>query len=414
MLRQMVLSECYLPHTAAELAALVQSGNLDRAVAERASDPAGVWWFARRGVEKVYDEDEGERREFWDNPPEEHIAVPIPDLGVPRGHVVEARRRVLANRANPKAGRRFWELAGGVLYCPCGRRMATHTAKRKAGHEFYYVCGLRRSNQGRCELGAKYHRAGETEAKVRTLVLGLLSRPEEVRRRAEEYVRAERGRIEGTERDLAGREERLRKLRERKGVLIDLAADGTITRKDLRERLGVLNKEREGLERELEGARQTEEEAERLRELPALAESLAQDLPYLLEKTPPVRDYETVPEEKTDGNPLGLYNLTQERIHHLPEEEVERRRRRAEDERAARYRAMYDDLGLSVVAHPDGTLEASWRFGAAVLRKRSDESKNKHATKHFHATEHPLVRSFQPDEDWIWCYIDEVVMEPAN
>jgi uncharacterized UBP type Zn finger protein len=43
-----------------------------------------------------------------------------------------------------------------------------------------------------------------------------------------------------------------------------------------------------------------------------------------------------------------------------------------------------------------------------------DSSKNKHATRHFHATEHPLVQSFQPGEDWIWCYVDEVVMEPAN
>ena len=393
VLRQMALSECYLPHSPAELAALVQSGNLDEPVAASATDPAGVWWFARRGVEKVYDEDEGERREFWDNPREEHIAVPIPDLGVPREHVVEARGRVLANRANPKAGRRFWELAGGVLYCPCG---------------------LRRSNQGRCDHGAKYHRAGETEAKVRTLVLGLLSRPEEVRRRAEEYVRAERGRIEGTERDRAAREERLRKLRERKGVLIDLAADGTITREDLRERLAVLNKEREGLERELEGARQTEEGAERLRELPALAESLARDLPYLLERTPPVRDYETVPGEKTDENPLGIYKLAPERIRYLPAEEVQGRRQEAEDERSARFRAMYDDLSLRVVASPDGTLEASWRFGEAVLRKRSDESRNKHATKHFHATEHPLVQSFQPDEDWIWCYVDEIVMDPSQ
>jgi len=41
-----------------------------------------------------------------------------------------------------------------------------------------------------------------------------------------------------------------------------------------------------------------------------------------------------------------------------------------------------------------------------------DSSKNKHATKHFRATEHPIVKSFQPGEDWIWCYLDEVVMEP--
>jgi uncharacterized UBP type Zn finger protein len=39
-------------------------------------------------------------------------------------------------------------------------------------------------------------------------------------------------------------------------------------------------------------------------------------------------------------------------------------------------------------------------------------SKNRHATRHFHATQHPLVQSFQPGEDWIWCYVDEVIIEP--
>jgi len=267
VLRQMILSECYRPHSLAQLAVLVEAGNLEASVARSAPDPAGVWWFARRGVEKVYDEAEGGRREFWDNPEEEHIAVPIPDLGVPREQVDEANRRVLANRAPSKAGWRYWELSGGVLYCPCGRRMGTHTAKRKAGRGFYYVCGLRRSNQGRCEHGVKFHRAEETEEKVRVLVLGFLSRPEEVR-----------SRTESMKRDVAGREGRLRKLKERRGALIDLAADGAITREDLRERLAAVDA----------------------------------------------------------------------------------------------------------------------------------------ATKHFQATEHPLVQSFQPGEDWIWCYVDEVVMEPGQ
>jgi uncharacterized UBP type Zn finger protein len=35
-----------------------------------------------------------------------------------------------------------------------------------------------------------------------------------------------------------------------------------------------------------------------------------------------------------------------------------------------------------------------------------DSSKNKHATKHFRAIHHPIMRSFQPGEDWRWCYID--------
>lgn len=37
-----------------------------------------------------------------------------------------------------------------------------------------------------------------------------------------------------------------------------------------------------------------------------------------------------------------------------------------------------------------------------------DSSPNRHATKHFHATEHPVVQSFEPGEDWRWCYVDRV------
>ena len=43
-----------------------------------------------------------------------------------------------------------------------------------------------------------------------------------------------------------------------------------------------------------------------------------------------------------------------------------------------------------------------------------DSSPNKHATKHYHATQHPIVQSFEPDEDWMWCYADEVFVDPAD
>ena len=39
-----------------------------------------------------------------------------------------------------------------------------------------------------------------------------------------------------------------------------------------------------------------------------------------------------------------------------------------------------------------------------------DSSKNKHATKHFHATRHPIMKSIEPGEDWMWCYVDEMVL----
>lgn len=36
-----------------------------------------------------------------------------------------------------------------------------------------------------------------------------------------------------------------------------------------------------------------------------------------------------------------------------------------------------------------------------------DSSKNKHATRHFHETRHPVVQSFEPGETWKWCYVHE-------
>lgn len=40
-----------------------------------------------------------------------------------------------------------------------------------------------------------------------------------------------------------------------------------------------------------------------------------------------------------------------------------------------------------------------------------DSSKNKHATRHFHDTKHPIVRSLERGEDWYWCYVDELGFE---
>ena len=39
-----------------------------------------------------------------------------------------------------------------------------------------------------------------------------------------------------------------------------------------------------------------------------------------------------------------------------------------------------------------------------------DQSPNRHATAHFHATEHPIIRSLEPGEDWRWCYVDEMLV----
>lgn len=43
-----------------------------------------------------------------------------------------------------------------------------------------------------------------------------------------------------------------------------------------------------------------------------------------------------------------------------------------------------------------------------------DNSKNKHATKHYHSTGHPIIQSFEPSEDWLWCYVDQAFFVPAR
>jgi hypothetical protein len=43
-----------------------------------------------------------------------------------------------------------------------------------------------------------------------------------------------------------------------------------------------------------------------------------------------------------------------------------------------------------------------------------DSSPNKHATAHSHSDDHPLVQSYEPGEDWWWCYVDDVAFRVAN
>lgn len=40
-----------------------------------------------------------------------------------------------------------------------------------------------------------------------------------------------------------------------------------------------------------------------------------------------------------------------------------------------------------------------------------DNSKNRHATAHFKASGHPIMKSIEPGENWAWCYVDEAYLE---
>ena len=45
-----------------------------------------------------------------------------------------------------------------------------------------------------------------------------------------------------------------------------------------------------------------------------------------------------------------------------------------------------------------------------------DQSPGRHATEHYGAVGHPIIRSAEPGEDWSWCYEDELTFQirPAD
>lgn len=39
-----------------------------------------------------------------------------------------------------------------------------------------------------------------------------------------------------------------------------------------------------------------------------------------------------------------------------------------------------------------------------------DSSPRKHATAHFQASDHPVMRSIEPGESWRWCFVDTALV----
>ena len=76
-----------------------------------------------------------------------------------------------------------------------------------------------------------------------------------------------------------------------------------------------------------------------------------------------------------------------------------------------------DRIEVPVATRTDGC-EECLKIGASWVHLRMcltcgkvgccDSSPNRHATAHFAETQHPLVHSMEPGEDWNWCYVDEV------
>ena len=272
-----IKDDVYKPHTYEEMDALVcpeVAARLDR------SKLYGIWWYNRTRtkvtqVSAIGQNGKAYRRRFESTPRPrgEWVAVPVPDSGVPREWVDAAREAIRENRRPSSAGRRFWELSGGILRCGgCGYAMMTTSISSHGTGRFnhYYRCPKRLRDKEACPQPRNW-RADRTEPRVWELISGLMTDPAQLRSDRERMIELEREGLRGDPtRDTKAWLEKLAEVeRERRGYQ-RLAAKGRMTEAELDGALAELRETRETVERELtalRGRRERLEELERDKEI---------------------------------------------------------------------------------------------------------------------------------------------------
>ena len=140
--QRLILNDLYKPHSYAELQRLVRDGNLSADVLGRL-DPDkryGISWAGRERIQTSWKGREKKKRTV-EAPRKDWIAVPVPNLDIPRPVVDRARDRLNENRPPSKASNRdVWELSGLIRCSVCGKTMFPRTMK---GRYFYYNCNQR-------------------------------------------------------------------------------------------------------------------------------------------------------------------------------------------------------------------------------------------------------------------------------
>jgi hypothetical protein len=294
-IRNIIGSELYAPHTHEEVAVVV-----DPNVAARLDREAlyGLWaWNTRKTTRrKVWDETGGKFKIHYNyapRPKEEWLFVPVPNAGVPKRVVEDARQSLKDNARKPsQAAKRFWELSGGILRCgECGHTLRPHTSRTRAGTLLHYYSCRSRYNTGpsRDCPNRKHLRAERIEEQIWGFVSGLLRDPERIRDGLNRLIENERANV-GRDPE-RGAEFWSRKLSEveveRRGYH-RLAAKGHMTDEELSAALSELDETHETAARELEAVRVRGEALKRLEDdRDALMESYAGAVKETLEDLEP-------------------------------------------------------------------------------------------------------------------------------
>lgn len=184
--------------------------------------------------------------------------------------VEAARAAIEGNRRPARAGRKFWELTGGIARCgDCGWAMcATHSASTKRGRTYaynYYRCS-NRDRHGIEACGNSHKpRADKLEPAVWGFVSNLLKTPDLLRAGLEGLIEEERRAARGNpNREAEVWAKKLSEVERKRSAYQDQQAEGLITLDELRSKLTVLEEAREAARRELAAVEERRERIEQL------------------------------------------------------------------------------------------------------------------------------------------------------
>jgi hypothetical protein len=190
--------------------------------------------------------------------------VPVPDAGIPKELVERARAAIENNERCSSAGRRFWELSGGVFRCvECGRALVATTARKgpKGARRllYYYQCTTRRQTGNHACSFTRSINAERAEAAVWRAVSSLLTNPTILRQDLETMIERERkthGNPEAEAREWAAK---LVELERKRGKYQEMFAAEAMTLDELKAKLEALREMRDTAERTRLGGGQTRE-----------------------------------------------------------------------------------------------------------------------------------------------------------
>jgi len=259
MIRDIISNDVYRPHTFEEIEPLVSPEVAARLDPEQSY---GLWkWGINRHVRSQVSEigPDGKRvykkrHKRITRPEEEWLYVPVPDSDVPREWVDAAREAIKENRKSSNAGRRFWELSGGILRCgECGWTLHAHTVPSRSGKRlFYYNCKAKYKHGPDFCQATRTHSAEKLEARVWGEIRSYLEEPERLRADLTRKIELEKSSVRGEpEREMKMWAEKLQEADAKRVRFQHAYAEGIIGLEDLKARLAELDDARATAEREI-------------------------------------------------------------------------------------------------------------------------------------------------------------------